>query len=174
MRDSNDTEIAVFASALGYAALLLRRGRVAALALADDAASARRELRADSVPEATHDALVERVRAALGSGDASAVPLDPDGTPFQRRVWAALAEIPAGETRSYGDLARSLGVPSAARAVGTACGANPIAVFVPCHRALRADGGLGGYRWGLARKQALLARERASVTGSARARPSSG
>lgn len=85
--------------------------------------------------------------------------LDLRGTPFQIKVWSALQAIPAGETRSYGEIAGSLGLPNAARAVGSACGNNIIGILVPCHRALRSDGSLGGYRWGLKRKQALLAGE---------------
>jgi AraC family transcriptional regulator of adaptative response/methylated-DNA-[protein]-cysteine methyltransferase len=85
--------------------------------------------------------------------------LDLSGTIFQERVWAALQRIPPGETRSYADLARELGKPSAARAVAGACARNPIALAIPCHRAVGADGKLRGYRWGLARKRRLLARE---------------
>lgn len=91
-------------------------------------------------------------------GDASLakIPLDIRGTVFQRRVWDQLRRIPAGETRSYGQIARAIGAPRAVRAVGSACGANPVALVIPCHRALRADGSLGGYAWGLARKKKLL------------------
>lgn len=88
------------------------------------------------------------------------VPLDVQGSRFQRRVWYALCEIPAGETRSYQDLARALDVPRAARAVGRACATNPVPVLVPCHRVIRSDGSLGGYLGGLARKRALLKREK--------------
>ncbi len=87
------------------------------------------------------------------------LPLDIQGTAFQRRVWRALQEIPLGERRTYGELAQSLGVPNAARAVGHACAANPVAVAIPCHRVLPKGGGLGGYRWGTQRKQSLLERE---------------
>jgi AraC family transcriptional regulator of adaptative response/methylated-DNA-[protein]-cysteine methyltransferase len=88
------------------------------------------------------------------------IPLDLVGTAFQQRVWRALRDIPAGTTTTYAELARRIGAPRAVRAVGTACGANPVAVAVPCHRVIRGDGALGGYRWGLERKKALLARER--------------
>jgi AraC family transcriptional regulator of adaptative response/methylated-DNA-[protein]-cysteine methyltransferase len=91
---------------------------------------------------------------------ATDLPLDLIGTAFQQKVWRALREIPAGTTTTYAALAAKIGSPRAVRAVGTACGANPVAVAVPCHRVLRGDGGLGGYRWGLARKRALLDRER--------------
>ena len=88
------------------------------------------------------------------------LPLDIRGTAFQQRVWSALREIPLGETVSYAELARRMGEPKAARAVGMACGANLIAVAIPCHRVVRADGGLSGYRWGAERKQALIDREK--------------
>lgn len=88
------------------------------------------------------------------------LPLDVRATAFQRRVWQGLLAIPPGETRSYGDLAQELGVPGASRAVGSACANNPVALVIPCHRVTRADGALGGYRWGVAAKKALLAREK--------------
>jgi methylated-DNA-[protein]-cysteine S-methyltransferase len=88
------------------------------------------------------------------------VPLAPVGTPFQRSVWAALRRIPYGETRSYGQLAQSLGRPEAARAVGAANGANPLGIIVPCHRVVGADGSLTGYGGGLDRKRFLLELER--------------
>ena len=87
------------------------------------------------------------------------VPLDMYGTAFQQQVWQLLRSIPAGQTRSYSAVAQALGQPQAVRAVASACGANPVAVLVPCHRVLRSDGGLGGYRWGLQRKQQLLVHE---------------
>lgn len=86
--------------------------------------------------------------------------LDLRGTAFQQRVWQALREIPTGATATYTEIAARIGAPRAVRAVAAACAANPLAVAVPCHRVLRSDGGLAGYRWGLARKQALLDRER--------------
>ena len=85
--------------------------------------------------------------------------LDVRGTPFQRRVWQALRKVPAGSTVSYADLAKRIGAPKAVRAVAQACGANAIAVAIPCHRVVRNDGALSGYRWGIARKRALLERE---------------
>ena len=88
------------------------------------------------------------------------LPLDLAGTAFQLRVWKALREIPFGTTRTYGQLAASLGQATAARAVASACAANPVAVLVPCHRVVREGGGLGGYRWGVERKRRLLQRER--------------
>jgi AraC family transcriptional regulator of adaptative response/methylated-DNA-[protein]-cysteine methyltransferase len=81
------------------------------------------------------------------------------GTAFQQRVWRALRAIPAGATVSYADIARRIDAPTSFRAVAQACGANPVALAIPCHRVVRGDGGLSGYRWGIARKQALLDRE---------------
>jgi AraC family transcriptional regulator, regulatory protein of adaptative response / methylated-DNA-[protein]-cysteine methyltransferase len=95
----------------------------------------------------------------------SSLPLDVRGTAFQERVWQALQAIPAGETRSYAQVAHALGAPRAVRAVASACAANPLAVAVPCHRVVRSDGALSGYRWGVERKRALLAREGAHAAG---------
>ena len=101
-----------------------------------------------------------QVLAALKWPEKSAsLCLDLRGTAFQKRVWTALLTIPAGETRSYAEIAASIGQPKAARAIAAACAANPIAILVPCHRVVRADGALSGYRWGTARKRALLALE---------------
>ncbi|MGP8259399.1 MAG: bifunctional transcriptional activator/DNA repair enzyme AdaA [Acidobacteriaceae bacterium] len=90
---------------------------------------------------------------------AATFPLDIRATAFQQRVWRALQQVPRGQTRSYSALARDLGKPTAARAVAAACAANPVALAVPCHRAVGADGSLTGYRWGLQRKQKILAAE---------------
>ncbi|MCS3903606.1 AraC family transcriptional regulator of adaptative response/methylated-DNA-[protein]-cysteine methyltransferase [Methylohalomonas lacus] len=87
------------------------------------------------------------------------LPLDIRGTAFQQRVWQALREIPGGATASYADIARRIGQPNASRAVAQACGANKLAVVIPCHRVVRTDGSLSGYRWGVERKRALLQRE---------------
>ena len=95
-------------------------------------------------------------------GDLAAIdglPVDAEGTEFQRTVWRALRAIPCGETRSYGELARSIGNPSAVRAVGLANGANPVAIVVPCHRVIGSDGSMTGYGGGVPRKRWLLAHE---------------
>lgn len=108
--------------------------------------------------------LASRARAWF-DGDLGAfdgVPVDGGGTPFQRRVWAALRRIAPGETTTYGALAAALGAPAAARAVGLACGRNPIAIAVPCHRVVGAGGRLTGYAGGLDRKRWLLEHERAA------------
>ena len=107
------------------------------------------------------EAVLPAVRAFLEGRGGDDLPIDLSrGTEFQREVWAALRQIPRGETRTYGELARAIGKPGAARAVGAACGANPVSLLVPCHRVIRTGGDLGGYYWGLDRKQALLDRER--------------
>lgn len=87
------------------------------------------------------------------------LPLDVRGTAFQQRVWQALRAIPAGATATYAEIAERIGLPQSVRAVAQACGANPVAVAIPCHRVVRSDGGLAGYRWGVERKRALLERE---------------
>ncbi|WP_457104232.1 bifunctional DNA-binding transcriptional regulator/O6-methylguanine-DNA methyltransferase Ada [Methylobacterium sp. P5_C11] len=87
------------------------------------------------------------------------LPLDIRGTAFQQQVWEALRKIPVGSTATYAEIARAIGLPTAMRAVARACGANPVAVAIPCHRVVRSDGALSGYRWGVARKRALLDRE---------------
>ncbi len=94
-----------------------------------------------------------------GEADSTKLPLDLQGTAFQIRVWEALRTIPAGETRSYSQVAELIGSPKAVRAVGSACGKNMVALTVPCHRVIRQDGSLGGYRWGLETKEALLLAE---------------
>ena len=111
----------------------------------------RRRVRASSWPRSS----ASSKRPGLGLD----LPLDVRGTAFQQRVWQALREIPAGETVSYAEIARRIGAPNAVRAVAGACAANPLAVAIPCHRVVRNDGGLSGYRWGVERKRALLDRE---------------
>jgi AraC family transcriptional regulator of adaptative response/methylated-DNA-[protein]-cysteine methyltransferase len=101
--------------------------------------------------------LAQRIEGVQTAAD---LPLDIQGTQFQLKVWKALLRIPPGAVASYGEVARQIGRPRAVRAVASACAANRIAVFIPCHRVIRGDGSLGGYRWGLARKRALLDRER--------------
>jgi len=109
-------------------------------------------------------AYVEAILDTLaGNRKAVRLPLDLAGTAFQRRVWQALQDIPPGSTRSYRELAASIGKPAAARAVARACATNPVAFVIPCHRVVRGDGGLGGYRWGLDRKKQLLALEQEQI-----------
>jgi AraC family transcriptional regulator of adaptative response/methylated-DNA-[protein]-cysteine methyltransferase len=110
---------------------------------------------------------IEAVRVALSGGPTGKlVPLDLHGTPFQRMVWEAVRQVPAGETRTYAQIAEQIGRPASIRAVGTANGANPVSILIPCHRLIRSDGGLGGYAWGLAMKRTLLMREAAGTVHS--------
>ena len=110
------------------------------------------------------DALVARAVALVEHPElGDDLPLDVRGTAFQERVWQALRSIPLGETRTYAEVARAIGAPSSVRAVAGACGANHVAVAIPCHRVVRSDGSLSGYRWGVERKATLLAREAAVV-----------
>ena len=103
------------------------------------------------------DHILEHVSGRVPRVD---LPLDLRATAFQWQVWNALMAIPRGETHTYGEVARAIDRPGAARAVARACAANPVALAIPCHRVVRASGGPGGYRWGSARKEALLERER--------------
>ena len=156
---------ACFATPLGTALVATTGKGVCAVKLGSDAAQLERQL-AEEFPaaERLREPLQELERKVLAfmAGEASLarVPLDIRGTVFQRRVWEVLRGIPRGATRSYSEIAKAIGAPAAVRAVGSACAANPVALFVPCHRALRSDGGLGGYAWGLARKQRLLELEK--------------
>lgn len=141
------------------------RGLCAAWFGQDDAALAR-ELAAEfpSAERRRDDQalapMADAVRAHLADGAPLAqLPLDVAGSPFARAVWNTLRGISYGETRSYAEVAQLIGRPGAARAVGTACASNPVAIVIPCHRVVRADGSGGGYRWGEDRKRALLARE---------------
>jgi AraC family transcriptional regulator of adaptative response/methylated-DNA-[protein]-cysteine methyltransferase len=109
-------------------------------------------------------AWAREIRASLDShGREARIPLDAPGTPFQHRVWNHLRLIPRGQTQTYTEVADAVGLPRGARAVARACATNPVSVVVPCHRVVRRDGGLGGYRWGIARKRALLERERSQL-----------
>ena len=111
--------------------------------------------------DAGFERLVARVVGLVERPDqACALPLDIHGTAFQQRVWEALRKIPAGRTATYAEIARAIGSPAAIRAVGRACGANPVAVAIPCHRVIATNGSMTGYRWGVARKRQLLDRER--------------
>ncbi|MGE0132424.1 MAG: bifunctional DNA-binding transcriptional regulator/O6-methylguanine-DNA methyltransferase Ada [Blastocatellales bacterium] len=139
---------------------------VCAILLGDDADELARELQ-DQFPRANliggdgeFEQLVARVVGFVEApGIGLDLPLDVRGTAFQQRVWQALREIPAGETASYTDIANRIGSPKSVRAVAQACAANTLAVAIPCHRVVRNDGGLSGYRWGVERKRALLEKE---------------
>jgi AraC family transcriptional regulator, regulatory protein of adaptative response / methylated-DNA-[protein]-cysteine methyltransferase len=163
-----DTEIRFAIGQCSLGAILVARSErgVCAILLGDEPETLARELQ-DRFPHATlvgGDADFERcVAQVVGFIEAPAVgldlPLDVRGTAFQQRVWQALRDIPAGHTASYAEIAGRIGAPKAVRAVALACGANALAVAIPCHRVVRSDGALSGYRWGVERKRALLARE---------------
>lgn len=160
---------AIAQSALG-ALLVARSARgVCAISLGDDPEPLLRELqerfpRAQLVGgDAGFEQLVAQVVGFVETPRLGLdLPLDIRGTAFQQRVWEALCKVPAGETVSYAEIAARIGSPKSVRAVAQACAANRLAVAIPCHRVVRSDGALSGYRWGIARKQQLLAREHAS------------
>jgi AraC family transcriptional regulator of adaptative response/methylated-DNA-[protein]-cysteine methyltransferase len=137
---------------------------VCALKLGDSARPLVRELNeefhAATLTRGEVPAIEQVLRLLEGRSSVGHLSLDMRGTVFQRTVWAALCAIPRGQTRSYQQLAASLGRPTAARAVARACATNPVAVIVPCHRVVRGTGELSGYRWGVARKRELLDREK--------------
>jgi AraC family transcriptional regulator of adaptative response/methylated-DNA-[protein]-cysteine methyltransferase len=158
-------------TALGRLLVAATERGVCAVTLGDDDASLEIILNSE-YPEATfsrvrgaNDGLDLRGWASMiasyleGADRDLSVPLDVGGTPFQQRVWTELRRIPYGETRSYTNVAESIGAPRAVRAVASACARNPVSLVVPCHRVLRGTGALGGYRWGLERKELLLSRE---------------
>ena len=157
---------AVSDSSLGPVLVAASERGVCAILMGDDPEVLARDLE-DRFPEAmliggdaAFDRLVARVVELVEAPGAGLdLPLDLRGTAFQRRVWQALREIPAGGTASYTEIADRIGAPNAVRAVASACAANPLAVAVPCHRVVRSDGGLCGYRWGVERKRTLLQRE---------------
>lgn len=143
---------------------------ICALLIGDDSRELRAELgrrfpRARLVADdARASELQDVVRLVEEPGMQTSLPLDVRGTAFQQRVWEVLKAIPAGRTATYAEVAESMGRPGAYRAVANACRANPLAVLIPCHRVVRSDGGRGGYRWGIDKKEMLLARESAAST----------
>ena len=157
-------------TALGLALVAATDRGLCSIALGEDAAALEAGLRAEFPKAQLHrveagrdEFLAPRVRevARMLAGQSARLDIELIGTAFQQRVWQALMRVPAGQTLSYAQLAASLGRPTAARAVARACAQNRLAVIVPCHRIVRGDGSLGGYRWGLPRKAALLESERA-------------
>ncbi len=160
---------AIGKSSLGSVLVAATAKGVCAIFLGDDPDALARDLQdrfrnADIIgADAEFETTVARVVGLVESpGTAFDLPLDVRGTAFQLRVWEALRKIPAGKTMSYGDIAEAVGAPKAVRAVGAACGANPVGVAIPCHRVVRSDGSLNGYRWGVPRKRELLRREGAA------------
>ena len=150
----------------GWMLMAATKRGICALTLGDDADALEAELRAahpgaEVAPGA--DTLREWVDAVVaylsGTAPLPDLPLDVHATEFRRRVWSALQEIPAGETRTYSEVAAAIGAPGSARAVASACAGNQIALIIPCHRVVRSDGSLSGFRWGVERKAQLLALE---------------
>lgn len=140
---------------------------VCSVALGDSDAALERAFRAGfpgadihRAGAAIHEWITAIVAGLEGRAPAGTVPIDARGTAFQMRVWKALQRIPRGTTLSYSQVAKQIGSPTAVRAVARACATNPVALVVPCHRVVREDGGLGGYRWGIDRKRAILEQER--------------
>ena len=165
---------AVSASSLGAVMIACSARGLCAVLMGDDEEALVRHLR-DRFPRAEigaggaeEDEVAREVAALVESpGGEVSVPLDVSGTEFQRAVWAALREIPAGETATYAEIAARIGRPRSVRAVGAACGANALALVIPCHRVVRSDGGLSGFLWGVERKRRLLMTEGAWPTDQA-------
>lgn len=165
----------LYKSSLGLVLIAASARGVCSITLGDGAAALTRDL-ASRFPDAAiarDDAKLVREFAEVAAfvddpARGLDLPLDTGGTPFQQRVWRALRDIPAGSRVSYAEIARRIDAPTSFRAVAAARGANRIALAIPCHRVVRADGALSGYRWGVARKRALFDRER---RGSGRSSP---
>jgi AraC family transcriptional regulator of adaptative response/methylated-DNA-[protein]-cysteine methyltransferase len=166
---SNEIRFSLAECSLGLVLIARTERGLCAIFLGEDAEALAGELRL-RFPQATlvlvdisEDSLLRKALALVESPDEHlSLPLDLQGTPFQKRVWQALREIGPGYTTSYAGIAVRIGAPRAVRAVAQACAANPLAIAIPCHRVLRSDGDISGYRWGIDRKRALLAREAAA------------
>ncbi|RKP46034.1 bifunctional DNA-binding transcriptional regulator/O6-methylguanine-DNA methyltransferase Ada [Trinickia fusca] len=166
-----DIHFAIGECSLGSILVAQSERGVCAILMGDDPAALLKDLQ-DQFPcanliggDAAYEQLVARVIGLIEAPSLGHdLPLDVRGTAFQQRVWEALRAIPAGITVTYGDIAARIGAPKAVRAVAQACGANTIAVAIPCHRVIRSDGSLSGYRWGVERKRELLKREEEEVS----------
>ncbi|HRO61922.1 MAG TPA: methylated-DNA--[protein]-cysteine S-methyltransferase [Burkholderiaceae bacterium] len=157
--DSSLGLLLVAAGERGVCAILIDDDRAALVA---DLQRRFRHAELRECPAADNPFFEQVLRSVDDPSQPLTAPLELHGTPFQRRVWDALLAIPTGTTTNYADIARRIGAPTSSRAVGAAIAANPLAVVVPCHRVLRSDGSLSGYRWGVDRKRVLLDRESAS------------
>jgi AraC family transcriptional regulator, regulatory protein of adaptative response / methylated-DNA-[protein]-cysteine methyltransferase len=166
---------AIVSCSLGYLLVASTQKGICAVKLGDRADSLERDLQTE-FPGAVllHDKdarqnWIEKILNFLSGNEPHLdLPLDIRGTAFQQQVWQALQKIPYGETRTYQEIARAIGKPKAVRAVGSACGANPVALIVPCHRVIKSDGSLGGYAWGCDRKVKLLEQEGKSLRSSSK------
>jgi AraC family transcriptional regulator of adaptative response/methylated-DNA-[protein]-cysteine methyltransferase len=169
----------VVRSPLGQLLVAATERGVCSIKLGDTVSELEADLRRE-YPKATIDRDLGRLSPAVtslleflsGQQPPAGLPLDVQGTAFERRVWRYLQQIPIGRTRTYGEVARAIGRPGAARAVGRACGANPAALVIPCHRVVQANGAVGGYHWGRSRKERLLAIEQGLSAGSPASRMS--
>lgn len=161
---------AIGQTVLGHVLIGRSQRGICAIFLGENASALHGQL-ADAFPgielRADQASLQHELNQVIGFIDKDAaegvIDLDIGGTAFEQKVWQLLCGIPAGKTRSYGEVARDLGVPEAVRAVAGACAANVLAIAIPCHRVVRSDGSLAGYRWGVERKRALLAGEAAEA-----------
>lgn len=168
--DREELRFAVGQCSLGAILVASSAKGVAAILIGDDPDALARELQ-DRFPRAQlnggDSAYETQVAQVVGLIEAPRLglelPLDVRGTAFQQRVWQALRAIPPGQTASYAEIAERIGAPKSVRAVAGACAANALAVAIPCHRVVRTDGGLSGYRWGVERKRTLLEREAAAA-----------
>jgi AraC family transcriptional regulator of adaptative response/methylated-DNA-[protein]-cysteine methyltransferase len=171
-QSAGDIQFAINECSLGLVLVAQSARGLCAVLLGDERGALRRDLQ-DRFPDATliegdatFGALAAEAAALVESPARGLdVPLDMRGTTFQRAVWQALREIPAGSTATYKDIASRIGMPKAVQAVAQACAANPLAVVVPCHRVVKRDGTLSGYRWGIERKRSLLEHEAAMLDG---------
>ena len=166
---AGDIRFAIGQCSLGAVLVAQSDKGICAITLGDDAEALIRDLQ-DRFPKANligadkaFERTVAQVIALVDQGQALDLPLDIRGTAFQQRVWQALRAIPAGQTRSYAEVADMIGSPAAVRAVAGACAANALAIAIPCHRVVRTDGALSGYRWGVERKRTLLLKEGQNV-----------
>ena len=155
-----EIRFAVGKCSLGTILVARTKRGVCAILLGDGAREELHERFARATFVEDNDRAIAAAIAMVDRGARFSLPLDIQGTVFQQRVWKALQEIPTGQTLSYSEVAEKIGAPKSARAVATACAANAIAVAIPCHRVVRGDGSLSGYRWGVERKRALLEHEK--------------
>lgn len=167
MPDTLELNYAIAPCDFGLLLAAMHGKKLIAASLGDDKDAMRAELQGHFPSAQLHEVPVDRVPALQKLADylhapakAPDIPMELHGTDFQLKVWNVLRQIPPGQTRSYTDIARAIGEPAATRAVARACASNPIALLIPCHRILRSDGGITGYRWGVERKKAMIRHEK--------------